>query len=77
MNYRHSDIACEFLFVLHHSKQENENLGKTLKNAKKKKKKKKTGWNQLHIILASSYFTYPCPLFASIFVIDSLNRFLL
>ena len=44
---------------------------------KKKKKKKKTGRNQLHIILASSYFTYPCPLFASIFVIDSLNRFLL
>lgn len=72
MNNRHSDIACEFFFVLHHSKQENENLGKTLK-----KKKKKTDRNQLHIILAPSYFTYPCPLFASIFVIDSLNRFLL
>ena len=73
MNYRHSDIACEFFFVLRHSKQENENLGKTLK----KKKKKKTGRNQLHIILAPSYFTYPCPLFASNFLIDSLNRFLL
>ena len=47
------------------------------KRKKKKKKKKKTGRNQLHIILASSYFTYPCPLFASIFLIDSLNRFLL
>lgn len=68
MNNRHSDIACEFFFVLHHSKQENENLGKT---------KKKTGRNQLHIILVSSYFTYPRPLFASIFLIDSLNRFLL
>ena len=47
------------------------------KRKKKKKKKKKTGRNQLHIILASSYFIYPCPLFASIFLIDSLNRFLL